>query len=279
MATLGALREKIAKLEAQAEALAKKESASVIKEIHALMNKHGLTFTDIDNGNASMASGQRTSAKATSGGKPSPAPKYRDPKSGSTWSGFGRVPGWIANAKTRDAYLIVDGGASASAASKAPKKSGNYPRGPQPAKYRDPKSGAEWSGRGKAPGWLANAKDRTKFLIEGAADASASGIENTASKTSSGKRIEQKLATKSVASKKAPTKKAATKKTSAKKTASKRAPVAQSVGKESEAGIASKKTPAKKVASKKASAKSGDTPGTGADFLQANDSSDVTSAS
>ncbi|WP_341313604.1 H-NS family nucleoid-associated regulatory protein [Paraburkholderia sp. IMGN_8] len=37
------------------------------------------------------------------------------------------------------------------------------PGGPQPALYRDPKSGATWSSRGRAPGWLANATGRTTF--------------------------------------------------------------------------------------------------------------------
>ncbi|WP_322005187.1 H-NS histone family protein [Paraburkholderia tropica] len=37
-------------------------------------------------------------------------------------------------------------------------------RGPVAAKYRDPGSGATWSGRGKSPAWIAG-KDRTKFLI------------------------------------------------------------------------------------------------------------------
>ncbi|MGY2492796.1 H-NS histone family protein [Cupriavidus sp. CP313] len=32
-----------------------------------------------------------------------------------------------------------------------------------PAKYMDPKTGATWSGRGRAPAWLG--KNRTKFLI------------------------------------------------------------------------------------------------------------------
>jgi len=35
---------------------------------------------------------------------------------------------------------------------------------PSAAKYRDPISGATWSGRGRAPRWL-DAKDRTKFAI------------------------------------------------------------------------------------------------------------------
>src|SRR6202012_2702045 len=40
--------------------------------------------------------------------------------------------------------------------------------GKLPAKYRDPKTGATWSGKARPPKWLANAKDRSKFLIEGA---------------------------------------------------------------------------------------------------------------
>jgi DNA-binding protein H-NS len=36
--------------------------------------------------------------------------------------------------------------------------------GPVAAKYRNPQSGATWSGRGRAPLWLAN-QDREKFAI------------------------------------------------------------------------------------------------------------------
>jgi DNA-binding protein H-NS len=36
--------------------------------------------------------------------------------------------------------------------------------GPVAAKYRDPQSGATWSGRGRAPRWMAD-QDREKFLI------------------------------------------------------------------------------------------------------------------
>lgn len=34
-----------------------------------------------------------------------------------------------------------------------------------PPKYCDPVSGATWSGRGRAPGWIAG-KDRDDFLIQ-----------------------------------------------------------------------------------------------------------------
>ncbi|WP_080757261.1 H-NS family nucleoid-associated regulatory protein [Burkholderia gladioli] len=43
-------------------------------------------------------------------------------------------------------------------------KRGPKPPGPQPAKYRDPESGKTWTGRGKAPAWLAG-KDRSAFEI------------------------------------------------------------------------------------------------------------------
>ncbi|MEX3635981.1 H-NS histone family protein [Paraburkholderia sp. BR14320] len=42
-------------------------------------------------------------------------------------------------------------------------------RGGVPPKYRDRASGATWSGRGRAPAWIAGAQDRTKFLINGGA--------------------------------------------------------------------------------------------------------------
>ncbi|WP_372342780.1 H-NS family nucleoid-associated regulatory protein [Paraburkholderia madseniana] len=50
------------------------------------------------------------------------------------------------------------------------KAAGNYVRGPQPALYLDPTSGAAWSGRGRVPAWLAGAKDRSYFFIGGSAD-------------------------------------------------------------------------------------------------------------
>jgi DNA-binding protein H-NS len=37
-----------------------------------------------------------------------------------------------------------------------------------PPKYRDPVSGATWSGHARAPAWIRNAQDRSAYLIEGA---------------------------------------------------------------------------------------------------------------
>jgi len=40
-----------------------------------------------------------------------------------------------------------------------------------PPKYQHPKTGATWTGRGSAPAWIADVKDRSKFLIAIGADA------------------------------------------------------------------------------------------------------------
>ncbi|MGF6603673.1 DNA-binding protein H-NS [Paraburkholderia sp. GAS448] len=40
----------------------------------------------------------------------------------------------------------------------------NWTRVPVAPKYRDPQTGATWSGRGRAPLWIAG-KDRAKFAI------------------------------------------------------------------------------------------------------------------
>lgn len=57
------------------------------------------------------------------------------------------------------------GVSKAATGAKSPKP-GNYRRGPQPAKYRNPKTGETWSGLARPPAWIANVKDRSKFLIE-----------------------------------------------------------------------------------------------------------------
>lgn len=128
------------------------------------------------------------------------------------------------------------------------KSVGNYLRGPQPAKYRDPKSGAEWSGRGKPPGWLAGAKDRTRFLIDAAAFAGADAEEG-APKAVAAERVGARNTTATASAKKAVAKKASA--TSAKTSAGKGVTAKKAMS-EAKRGpqAGSKKTAAKKVATK-----------------------------
>ncbi|MBC8752436.1 DNA-binding protein H-NS [Paraburkholderia sp. WC7.3g] len=281
MATLEQIEEKMKKLQSQAEALIAKQSSAVLANIKALMEKHGLTTADIDahvggaqkrgrKPGASAANGKAKAAAETKGGLP---PKYRDPKTGATWSGHGRPPAWIKDVKDRTRFLTADGdaavAATADAAGKAKAAVENASavgsagahtgqrKGPQPAKYRDAKSGATWSGRGPAPAWLAAVKDRTKFLIEGAsAVTTETRAVNKASKpNAAGKRsaVAKTAAVKKVATTKvAPAKQTVV----AKKVTAKKAPATKAVVAASNM-VAAKKTvapAATKVAVKKAPA-------------------------
>ena len=248
MATLEQIQARMKKLQAQAEAMVAAKSQSVLNQIRDLMEKYGLTTADLDAHTGGKKRGPKPGAKAAAKSAASAA-KYRDPKSGATWTGHGRAPAWIANAKDRSKFLVDSTATTASPAvankSKTVAKGKGYPRGPQPAKYRDPKTGATWSGRGPAPVWLAGAKDRTKFLIAGA---EKSGATATASA--------KKAAEKTPVAKKAVAKKAVAKKAVAKKAVATKAPAEKSAAKKAVAKKVTAKTSAvagKKVATKSAS--------------------------
>jgi DNA-binding protein H-NS len=48
------------------------------------------------------------------------------------------------------------------------------------ARYLDPKTGATWTGHGRAPAWIAAAKDRNKFLVAGASAPAAPASKHVA---------------------------------------------------------------------------------------------------
>ncbi|WP_321854669.1 H-NS family nucleoid-associated regulatory protein [Paraburkholderia tropica] len=211
MATLESIQAKIAKLKAQAEVLVTTKSTAVLERIRGLMDKHGIVVADIE-AFVGKRRGRKPGVKSAA-----PVAKYRDPKSGATWTGHGRAPAWIANAKDRSKFLTAEGAVEVASPKLGP-KAGAYRRGPQPALYRDPKSGATWSGRGRAPAWLAGARDRSKFLI---ADAGTTAVESKPAKKAAAKKAAPaKNAAATKAKKTAPAKKAAaTKKAPAKKAA------------------------------------------------------------
>ncbi len=105
------------------------------------------------------------------------------------------------------------------------------------AKYADPKTGKTWTGVGRAPAWIAGAKNRDAFLVVKSAAPEA-------------------VAKAAAASKKAPTK--AAKKAKVARPAAKRAAApAKKTSKAKAASVPAKKTPAaKKSAAKKAAPKS-----------------------
>jgi DNA-binding protein H-NS len=121
MSKLAALRKQISALEAKAERLAKLEMTSSIAKVKAMMHSMGVTVEHlgasvsatvkkVTSGNPGIA--KKTRAKSSGAG----VAKYADPKSGRTWSGFGRAPAWIASAKDRAVFLVHKADATATVA-------------------------------------------------------------------------------------------------------------------------------------------------------------------
>ncbi|MDE1006018.1 MAG: H-NS histone family protein [Paraburkholderia fungorum] len=254
MPTLEQIQAKLKKLQAQADVLIARKAQAAVDQIRDLMLKHGLTTADIEAKAKARRAARALNGRAAGGNAKSVAgksiPKYRDHKTGATWTGHGRAPAWIAAVKDRSQFLIEGAGELKSAAkaavthAKAGRK--GQPKGAQPPKYLNPKTGATWSGRGPAPAWLATVKDRTQFLIDGAA-----ASRNVAAKkgVTAKKAVASKAAAKksSAAAKKTAVKKGAGR-PAAKKAVAKKAAVKKTA--------AAKKTPARKTGSKaKAGAK------------------------
>ena len=76
-----------AELDKQIELLGREERSSAIAQVKALMADHGLTVADLDK---ATVSAKKSAAKGSK-----LAAKYRDPDSGSSWSGRGLKPKWL----------------------------------------------------------------------------------------------------------------------------------------------------------------------------------------
>lgn len=111
MSKLAAIKKQIAALEAEAERIAKQEMSSAIAKVKEIMSTFGLTIEDLQKAVGGKKSGaaKKAKSKRSAGG----VAKYADPKTGKTWSGFGRAPAWIANAKSREAFLVDKSGIKA----------------------------------------------------------------------------------------------------------------------------------------------------------------------
>ena len=115
MPTLEQIQAKLKKLQAQAEAMIAKRAQSVLDDIRSLMEKHGLSTADIEAHSstkkprgrpAGKTSKPGVKAKAKAAAKPKLPAKYRNPKTGETWSGWARPPLWIKDVKDRTKFLI-----------------------------------------------------------------------------------------------------------------------------------------------------------------------------
>lgn len=111
-----ALKAEIALLEVQAAEARRVEIKGVIASIRESIIKYGITAADLGFKGPNMTATRARSAPTRPG---TGVPKYRDPKSGKTWTGFGKPPGWISAARNRDVFLIDAGSAAATAGASA----------------------------------------------------------------------------------------------------------------------------------------------------------------
>ena len=87
--------------EASRELEARKKSEAVIKDIHKVLDKHGIAkrerSTLLDAAKSGGLASTRTPRRASKRKGVKVAPKYRCPTSGKTWTGRGRAPAWVVN--------------------------------------------------------------------------------------------------------------------------------------------------------------------------------------
>ncbi|WP_233827884.1 H-NS histone family protein [Paraburkholderia sp. ZP32-5] len=88
------------KLEKQIEEAKSREYAEVLNEIKQKMADYGISLSELGGGRAPKGAAAKASRP-----RAGVAPKYRDPDSGSTWSGRGKPPRWIAGLD-REKFLI-----------------------------------------------------------------------------------------------------------------------------------------------------------------------------
>ncbi|MFT4064725.1 H-NS family nucleoid-associated regulatory protein [Paraburkholderia sp.] len=97
MASYKQLTAQLEKLHKEVAAAREKEVAQAIVEIKQKIDEYDLTAEEL----GFTSSAHKPRRKAASGS----VAKYRNPKTGETWSGRGRSPGWLAG-KNRERFLI-----------------------------------------------------------------------------------------------------------------------------------------------------------------------------
>jgi DNA-binding protein H-NS len=163
----------IEKLQQRAEDLRKSELPGVIKRIREAIAAYDLSAADLGLGGAgggsaaprAAAPSRRGTAASSKSTLQTGVAKYRDPKSGKTWTGRGKPPLWIVGVKDRTPFLIDPGMADA----EAPARSGS----------RTPKAATKAAGKRAARGGAGRKRAGRKAAAE-PADTRAEGGDTAA---------------------------------------------------------------------------------------------------
>lgn len=116
MATYAQLKKQMEQLAKQAEAALRAEKEVVLAKVRDAVSSFALTVDEVFGAGGKKKAKSSKTAVAKRVPKGAGQAKYVDPKTGATWSGFGRAPGWIASAKDRTKFLVGQQPAAAPAA-------------------------------------------------------------------------------------------------------------------------------------------------------------------
>lgn len=112
MATTDELRSRIDKMTQQLQALEGKERSEALKTARDLVKRFAFEPEELGLTSARRVAGKKAPAKRVRDERPA---MYLEPKTGATWNGWGKPPGWMPKDKAkRVKYLIAqDAGARA----------------------------------------------------------------------------------------------------------------------------------------------------------------------
>ncbi|EON11356.1 H-NS family nucleoid-associated regulatory protein [Pandoraea sp. SD6-2] len=104
METYEEIQAKIEQLQRQATQIRDREKAEAISGMKAAIAKYGITSTELGFTARHLTPANKSAATANT-------PKYQDPNTGKSWSGRGRAPKWLEEAKeagkTKEDFLVA----------------------------------------------------------------------------------------------------------------------------------------------------------------------------
>ena len=112
------IKAQIADLERQASDVRRQEIKDAVSTVRELIQKHSLSLHDI----GEKLFGKPGAGRSAKASGPKSAPKFKDPKSGKTWTGRGKPPNWIVGIANRDPFLIDKAAAAPKKAKVAAKR-------------------------------------------------------------------------------------------------------------------------------------------------------------
>ncbi|WP_185641347.1 MULTISPECIES: H-NS family nucleoid-associated regulatory protein [unclassified Burkholderia] len=115
----------------------------IVKQIAKLMQEYGISLRDLEPLLPGKGATPQQRARVL-------IPRYRDPDTGATWAGRGKLPRWM---KGRDPEKLKINAEELELILQSRDASTPIQRPVEPL-FRDPETGETWSGRGRRPAWM-----------------------------------------------------------------------------------------------------------------------------